>query len=322
MSLASALNEKKPKKAAPSIILIVDDQPTNLHVLLHFLKKHNFEIHIAENGQRALDILVALRPHLILLDIMMPGMDGFETCRCIKANPKTADIPVIFITALHSIESKIRGFEAGGVDYITKPFHQPEVLARVNTHITLQNQKLALENARQELLKQKKLLEIMTITDDLTGLFNRRYLNNVLEREFQRCKRHDTDLSCLMFDLDHFKEVNDTHGHDCGDRVLHFFGKIISDSIRHSDFAFRIGGEEFLILLPQTSIDGAVRTGEKIRITTIREIPDKTEIDMTVSVGISSFHKHHPQKRDDLIIYADKALYNAKESGRNKVVIY
>lgn len=304
------------------MILIVDDQPTNLHVLLHFLKQHNFEIHIAENGERAIDILAKLHPDLILLDVMMPGIDGFETCRRIKANAKTADIPVIFITALHGIDSKITGFEAGGVDYITKPFHQPEVLARVNTHITLQKQKLELEKARQELLKQKKLLEIMTITDDLTGLFNRRYLSNVLEREFQRCRRHDTDLSCLMLDLDHFKEINDTRGHDCGDNVLHYFGKIISKSIRHSDFAFRIGGEEFLILLPQTDIEGAVQTGEKIRLTTLTEIAAKTEVHVTVSVGVSSFHEHHPQKRDDLIIFADKALYTAKDRGRNQVYVY
>jgi diguanylate cyclase (GGDEF)-like protein len=304
------------------MILIVDDQPTNLQVLLHFLKQHHFEIHIAENGQRALDILVDHHPDLILLDVMMPDMDGFETCRRIKANARTADIPVIFITALTSTESKVTGFEAGGVDYITKPFHQPEVLARINTHITLQKQKKELENAKQELLKQKKLLEIMTITDDLTGLFNRRYLTNVLEREFQRSMRHDTDLSCLMFDLDHFKDVNDTHGHDLGDNVLHYFGKILSKSIRHSDFAFRIGGEEFLILLPQTSIKGAVKTGEKIRSATQAEIVEQTSIPITVSVGISSFLEHHPQKRDDLIIFADKALYAAKENGRNNVMIY
>ncbi|MDA3971914.1 MAG: diguanylate cyclase [Desulfobulbaceae bacterium] len=272
-------------KLCPSRILIVDDQPTNMHVLLHLFKEHNFEVHIAESGERALETLAHHHPDLILMDIMMPGMDGFETCRKIKAKAKTADIPIIFITALHSIDSKIKGFAAGGVDYITKPFHQPEVLARVNTHITLQKQKLELENAKHELLKQKKLLEIMTITDDLTGLFNRRYLTNILEREFQRSKRHDTELSCLMFDLDHFKDVNDIHGHDCGDNVLYCFGKILSKSIRHSDFPFRIGGEEFLIVLPQTDIQGAVQTGEKIRLSTMAEIVAETNIFITVSGG-------------------------------------
>ncbi|MEA3547443.1 MAG: response regulator [Thermodesulfobacteriota bacterium] len=143
-----------------AVILVIDDQPANLKVLLPFLKQHNFEVRIAENGDRALQVLDNYQPDIILLDVMMPGIDGFETCRRIKANKETADIPVIFMTALDSVEDKVSGFEAGGVDYITKPFQQAEVLARVNTHITLRKQKLELEQALAEVKKLSGFLPI------------------------------------------------------------------------------------------------------------------------------------------------------------------
>ncbi|MCD6387994.1 MAG: response regulator [Desulfobulbaceae bacterium] len=143
-----------------AVILIIDDQPANLKVLLSFLKQHNFEVRIAENGDRALQVLDNYQPDIILLDVMMPGMDGFETCRRIKANKEIAGIPVIFMTALDSVEDKVSGFEAGGVDYITKPFQQAEVLARVNTHITLRKQKLKLKQALAEVKRLSGFLPI------------------------------------------------------------------------------------------------------------------------------------------------------------------
>lgn len=148
----------------PSVsILIVDDQPTNLKVLLSFLKEHGFDIHIAENGNRALQVLENYQPDLILLDVMMPGMDGFETCRQIKKNEKTVSIPIIFMTALDSVEDKVAGFEAGGVDYITKPLQQVEVLARINTHITLHRQKQELEQALTEVKKLSGIIPICSV---------------------------------------------------------------------------------------------------------------------------------------------------------------
>ena len=147
-------------EAKDAAILVIDDQPANLKVLLSCLKQYNFEVRIAENGERALLVLDTYQPDIILLDVMMPGMDGFETCRLIKANKATAGIPVIFMTALDSVEDKIAGFEAGGVDYITKPFQQVEVLARVNSHITLSKQKLELEQALAEVKKLSGILPI------------------------------------------------------------------------------------------------------------------------------------------------------------------
>ena len=305
-------------------ILVVDDQPANLKTLLSFLKLQNFHVRIANSGERALLALSEEAADIILLDVMMPGMDGFETCRRIKENKESADIPIIFMTSLDSIDDKVTAFEAGGVDYIVKPFQQVEILARINTHITLRKKEQELEKALGEVTRQKKLLEKLSRVDDLTTLFNRRHLNSVMEREFNRTKRHNGELSCLLLDLDFFKRVNDTYGHEFGDVVIHKSAIIIKNSIRSSDFPFRFGGEEFLILLPETDTAGAVQAAEKIRRnmenTTITD--GEHSVSITVSAGVSSFQQHKPEVRNDLISYADKALYVAKNSGRNQVRVY
>jgi diguanylate cyclase (GGDEF)-like protein/PAS domain S-box-containing protein len=181
--------------------------------------------------------------------------------------------------------------------------------------------KQQLEKMHAKLVQQKKILEVISITDELTGLYNRRHLKTVLEQEFERSKRHNTDLSCLLLDLDHFKLVNDRYGHEYGDTVLRNFANILSKTIRLSDFAFRYGGEEFLIILPQTNIEGAVQTGEKIRLYCATEKLKETNILVTVSVGGASLNKHQPEKPYDLITLADKAMYVGKENGRNQVVV-
>ncbi len=305
-------------------ILVVDDQPANLTTLLSFLKMQHFHVRIATSGKRALLALSEHPADIILLDVMMPDMDGFETCRRIKENKESADIPIIFMTSLDSIEDKVIAFEAGGVDYIIKPFQQGEILARINTHITLRKKEQELEKALGEVTRQKKLLETLSQTDDLTGLYNRRHLNTVLKREFNRCKRHKSELSCLLLDLDFFKKVNDTYGHEFGDTVIQEFATIIRDSIRNSDFPFRFGGEEFLILLPQTETEGAVQAAEKIRqrMESGKITDGAISVTVEVSIGVSSFCQHRPTIRNDLISFADKALYKAKNNGRNQVRVY
>lgn len=303
-------------------ILVVDDKPANLKVLLSFLKLNNFKVHIAENGERALQAVKKQQPDLILMDVMMTGIDGFEACRKIKESPSSAEVPIIFMTALDSVDDKIAGFNAGGVDYITKPFHQTEVLARVNTHIALRKQKQKLEKVQAELITQKILLEEISITDELTGIHNRRYLNNVLEHEFQCSIRHNNELTCLLFDLDHFKQVNDNYGHEFGDNVLRQFGNILKVSLRKGDFAFRFGGEEFLILLPQTNLNGALQAAEKVRAQTESASKSGINLSITVSVGISSLKDHAVKSCDELISFADRALYSAKNNGRNRVMVY
>ena len=305
-------------------ILVVDDQPANLKTLLSFLKLQHFHVRIATSGERALLALSEHPADIILLDVMMPDMDGFETCRRIKENKESADIPIIFMTSLDSIEDKVIAFQSGGVDYIIKPFQQVEILARINTHITLRKKEQELEKALDEVTRQKKMLEKLSRTDDLTGLYNRRHLNTVLEREFNRSIRHNSELSCLLLDLDFFKDINDTYGHEFGDTVIQASAAIIQDSIRSSDFAFRFGGEEFLILLPQTETEGAVQAAEKIRQRMeVKKITNgNISATVEVSIGVSSFCQHHPAVRNDLIAFADKALYMAKNNGRNQVRVY
>ena len=178
-----------------------------------------------------------------------------------------------------------------------------------------------LEKMHANLVEQKKRLEVISITDELTGLYNRWHLKAVLEQEFQRSKRYGTDLSCLLLDLDHFKVLNDKYGHEYGDTVLRNFANILLKSIRLSDLAFRYGGDEFLILLPQTNIEGAVRTGEKIRSYCATEKLKETNALVTVSIGAASLNKHQPAEPHDLISLADKALYVGKENARNQLVV-
>ena len=302
-------------------VLIVDDQVANLKMLLTFLQDHGYSVRIAESAKRALQVLEGYTPDCILLDIMMPGISGFELCKILQKNPQTSGIPILFMSALDAITDKIRGFEAGGVDYITKPFQDVEVLARVNTHITLRRQKLELERVQKALLLQTEQLERLAITDELTGLQNRRCLKLVLDREHQRGIRHNLELSCLALDLDHFKKVNDTYGHDVGDTVLQEFSSILINNIRSTDSCFRIGGEEFIILLPETNEKGAWKTAEKIRESVANTQFNNVEYSVTVSLGISISNQSQQKNTEELLHYADKALYIAKKNGRNKTEI-
>jgi diguanylate cyclase (GGDEF)-like protein len=288
-------------------------------MLLTFLQDHNYTVRIAESAKRAMQVLENYTPDCILLDIMMPDINGFELCQSLKNNSKTNCIPIIFMSALDAIEDKIKGFEVGGVDYITKPFQDVEVLARVDTHITLRRKTLELERVQTILLLQTERLERLAITDELTGLHNRRCLKLILDRECQRGMRHDeSHLSCLALDLDHFKKINDTYGHDIGDKVLQKFSSILLDGIRSTDSCFRIGGEEFIILLPETNTDGAWKTAEKIRLCVAEEQFCSVESSVTVSIGIATIHRKHLEKSEALMTYADKALYTAKDNGRNR----
>ncbi len=292
------------------VVLVVDDQPNNLKVLLTFLERQNFQVMVAQNGERALQAVANGQPEILLLDVMMPGMDGFETCRKLKENKETASIPVIFMTALDGVEDKVTGFEVGGVDYITKPFQEVEVLARLNTHITMRRQQLALER--------------MATHDQLTGLYNRHHFINTFEQEMNRCRRYKNDLVLMMLDIDHFKKVNDTCGHKCGDNVLQQLAGRLEDTVRTTDSTFRFGGEEFVILLPETNINSCYHVAEKIR-KACAEVPFSLDCNLktiTVSIGIVSYHGQPLQNINDLINFADQALYQAKENGRNQVVIY
>ena len=287
-------------------IMIVDDTKENINVLRRTLTTVGCRISVALNGKMALDLIPKLKPDLVLLDVMMPDMDGYEVCRRLKENPDLQNIPVIFITAKGDIEDVVEGFEAGAVDFIMKPFRQEEVLARVRTHLTL-------SAALKKLIQDSE-------TDPLTGLFNRRTFMKRIENEAARFKRSKKPFSILFGDIDFFKKINDTFGHSAGDAVLVSISKLMDTEKREIDQIARWGGEEFLILLPETGLNGAVLLGNKIRekISAQSIMHEGKEIKVTMSFGASIYNGETPI--DKTIDLADQRLYRAKESGRNKVV--
>ncbi|MCK5681877.1 diguanylate cyclase, partial [bacterium] len=317
---------KKPE------ILVVDDRPENILAMKRLMADLDAVVHTATSGNEALGMVLKHNFALILLDVQMPDMDGFETAEMIRLSDDTAHIPIIFITAINKEEQHIfKGYQCGAVDYLFKPVEAEILLSKVSVFLSLYNQKQELQHLVDELTKSKKLIEeqneILTrlsIHDDLTGLFNRRHLNTMLEHEFYRCKRYGSNMVVLLLDLDYFKNVNDTHGHKFGDFVLKTFSRRIMEGTRSADLSFRFGGEEFLIILPQSEIEGGMAVGENIRKLCETQLYTEGSVSMqvTTSIGIASFQENSPEVPNAIIAKADEALYQAKSEGRNRVVVY
>jgi diguanylate cyclase (GGDEF)-like protein len=291
-------------------ILITDDEKMNVDVLGGILSP-SYNLLISRNGTRAIELAKNHKPDLILLDVLMPDMTGFEVIVELKNCKDTINIPVIFITGLTSSEDEEKGFVLGAVDYITKPFKKAIVKARVNTHIRI--------------VDQMRMIESIGLIDPLTKVSNRRGFENRLDMEWNRSIREQTPICLLMMDIDKFKNFNDTYGHQHGDFALSTFASIATKSLLRSiDFIARWGGEEFVILLPSTDIDGAVEVAERVR-SSIEEAVITTEngvvTPMTVSIGINSLVPNKDDGVDEFIKVADQALYKAKETGRNRYVV-
>ena len=290
-------------------ILITDDGKTNLDILSGILSPF-YNILVARNGRRALELARENKPDLILLDVLMPEMSGFEVIAKLKESDVTSRIPVIFITGLTSTDNEEKGFFLGAVDYITKPFNKAIVKARVNTHIRI--------------IDQMRTIEQIGLIDPLTKIANRRGFEKRLDAEWGRASRTKIPLSVLMMDVDLFKNYNDAYGHQQGDVVLKTFADVSAQTLmRPSDFIARWGGEEFVILLPGTDSDGAMEVAERIRkniegMTITTEEDEQTKI--TVSIGIHTLIPGTDSSAENLIKKADRALYTAKNTGRNRVV--
>lgn len=311
--------------AQPGTLLIVDDTPHNIKLLFEFLNNYGFEILVAEDGKDALEIAQEEQPNLILLDVLMPGMDGFETCRYLKDNPNTHNIPVIFMTALSDTLNKVKAFKLGAVDYITKPFQQEEVLARVNTHLTIRYLQKELETQKEALQQLNQELERLATLDSLTKLANRRRLDEYLQREWRRALREQIPLSLILCDIDYFKPYNDTYGHQAGDDCLQQVAEAINHAAsRPGDLAARYGGEEFTVILPNTPGEGAMRVAYLIQnhLQSLKLIHPNSEVNpyVTLSMGVSSTIPTTTGSPDTLIQMADRALYEAKEQGRNRII--
>ncbi len=419
------------KDIKDSNILVVDDSIVNLKVLCKVLENKNYKVQSAQDGAGALRLAEETQPDLILLDIQMPDIDGFEVCRRLKVNPTTRDIPVIFITATDEVEKKLEGFQLGAVDFISRPLQMPEVLARVRNHLTLQNLQRAADEEKGRLRRilaalpvpyiisrvhDSKILEMndkacsaldvspedleeykstdfyakpeiradliemvqrnglvsneeielvtrsgrefttlfsatplrlmsedvffvtfsditerkemelalekAATTDYLTGTLNRRAFTERASAERYRANRNEKPVSMLMIDIDHFKAINDTYGHDVGDDALKELVRIISANLREYDAFGRLGGEEFALLLPETDIEGAKILAERVR-KAIEEnemvLEDGSILRMAVSGGLSLWEQD--AALDEVLKKADEALYEAKNSGRNRIVL-
>ncbi len=295
----------------------------NIQLLQAFLATQNYKTYIARNGEEALQQAESIDPDLILLDVMMPKMNGFETCRRLKMSEKAKYTPVIMVTALNEIESKIKGIEAGADDFISKPFNKLELLARVKSLLRVKTLHDQLQEKIQQLERAKERLRELAVTDGLTALANYRHFKDVLQLEIKRAERHKSLLSLIMFDIDYFKNYNDTHGHLAGDKVLQSIGALVSNNIRKIDLAARYGGEEFAVILPNTSETNARFVAEKLRrLIEQHHFPfqeSQPNGNITISVGVASYPASG-KTFEQLISCADKRLYMAKAQGKNIVV--
>ncbi|NLJ75370.1 MAG: diguanylate cyclase [Firmicutes bacterium] len=293
-------------------ILIVDDVRLNTKILESALGDE-YELSIASNGKEALAMVRTEMPDLILLDIIMPEMDGYEVCAELQRNEKTRDIPIIFLTALEGDENEAYGLELGAMDYIRKPFNVPVVKAKIRNHL--------------ELKKYKDLLKRDIRIDGLTRVANRRRFDEAFEEEKGRSIRSGNPLSILMIDIDLFKAYNDAYGHLQGDDVLRLVAKTLEKSLRRpGDLLARWGGEEFVALLPDTDMDGAYIVAEQLRkaIQDLGIVHEQSSIKrvITVSIGAATSVPGDQSSYRNLLQWADEAMYRAKDLGRNRVVCY
>jgi diguanylate cyclase (GGDEF)-like protein len=289
-------------------LLIVDDQPANIQALYQVFAA-DYQVFMATSGPQALGLCRDQQPDLVLLDIQMPGMDGFEVCRQIKADAALQDLPVVFVTAHSEPQVETQGLEIGAVDFISKPFNPAVVRARVKTHLTLK--------------LQGDLLRQMVFIDGLTGVYNRRYFDERLALEFHRAKRNGSMLSLMVVDVDYFKRYNDCYGHLAGDEALRAVAATLRGQLkRPGDLVSRYGGEEFACILPETDLAGALCLAQEmeaaVRAAQIAHARSDVCAQLTVSLGVASWRPQGNRLAEELIVAADQQLYLAKSKGRGR----
>ncbi|KAB2881176.1 diguanylate cyclase [bacterium] len=289
-------------------VLLVEDNPAVRNMILDFLGKRDYEIFEASNGLEGLQIATTEKPDVILADIIMPEMDGFELISRVREQPGTMLIPIIVMTAVNNLETKINVFKAGGDGLLIKPFDLQELQVRIERAIQVSRNFMKL-----------------TYVDSLTGVYNRRFFDDRLPTEVNRTRRYQQPLALVMFDIDHFKKFNDTYGHRAGDFVLSSLAQHVKKSLRTQDIVCRYGGEEFTVIMPMTRGEDAAMVMSRIRADLNERFfyspYDKQDFNIRISVGISR-HPEDGMEADAIMRTADEALYEAKETGRNKVVLY
>ncbi len=326
----------------PLDILIVDDRPENLLTLEHLLESPDLNIVRATSGQQALGLLLDHDFALVLLDVQMPDMDGFETAELMRGNKRTRHIPIIFVTANHTEHKHIfRGYDSGAVDYLFKPLDPQMLLCKVRIFLEIHRQRAALQaktreldariaelhHLQTELEEKNRQLQLLSSLDGLTGIPNRRQFDEMLALEWSRMAREKLPLSLIILDVDHFKLYNDRYGHLAGDSALRRVAAALAALLRRpADMVARYGGEEFAAILPGTNLDGARVVAENMRQTVanlgIEHLDSPLERVVTVSLGVSSVIPLPGCMPADLLQAADQGLYQAKQAGRNRWVSF
>ena len=300
-------------------ILIADDNLVARKLLEKALAKEGHEIVSVDNGKKALEMFNERFFPIVLTDWMMPEMDGPTLCQAIRENITSSYVYILLLTAKASQEDIISGLKSGADDYLTKPINNAELIARLNNGKRILTLEKSLKDANSA-------IKILSITDNLTKFYNREYLTRKLPEEIARERRYGDSLSLIFCDIDHFKKINDTYGHQTGDKVLIEFANCLSKCIRTDiDWIGRYGGEEFIIVLPETPLDGAARLAERLRkvVADHKITTDGNDISITSSFGVTGFNSETLDTKisaEKIIGAADKYLYQAKETGRNKVI--
>ena len=320
-----------------SKVLVVDDSRTQLDWLAQVLSREGYQVLTAMDGREAIRKVRSESPDLVLLDMILPDMDGLEVLRIVKARGDEEFIPVILLSVKSDLESRVAGLRIGADDFLAKPFADAEVLARAAAM-------LRIKALQDQLREAKGKLQLASITDGLTGLYNHRHFQDELRKELSRAQRHSDPVSLIMIDLDHFKLVNDQFGHPFGDQVLKEAAALIRSTLRDHDICARYGGEEFAVILPKTHVPGALSVAERIwremaikvyradpqALSAPDELPGlniarngrEVTVTVTSSIGVAFYPSKDVLNAEHLVKHADDALYRAKREGRNTICLF
>lgn len=305
---------------AKAKILLIEDNRAEARVTRERLEGFGYDVLVAAGGTEGIRLLKTEKADLVLLDVVLPDISGHEVCRWLKLNEDTRAVPVIMLTVKTAVSDRVDGLHAGADDYLPKPYDDVELNARIYAALRTKALMDELRRKNQELSEMLERVEVMAVTDSLTELFNRRRLMAIVEKEFSRMRRYRSPLSCLMVDIDYFKGINDRFGHQAGDQVLRQVARVIRDSVREVDTTARWGGEEFVVLLPETTREQARlparRVLERVHACAIDAIGGEK---VTVSIGVADCADPVVDSGDKLIVASDMAMYEAKRKGRNRI---
>jgi len=299
-------------------VLVIDDSSAIREQVVRTLSEYSLfdQYKEAKDGLEGFKTLIESKADLVICDVEMPRMDGFRFLQLVESRPELQGVPIIMLTGKMDFNSKIKGLEQGASDYLTKPFDAGELVARVRVQ-------LKIKSLQDELKKANELLKRLTNIDHLTNLFNRRYLTEILDGEFFRARRNNEFLSLVIVDIDYFKKVNDTYGHQNGDIVLAAVASLAQRQLRAYDSAARYGGEEFVLVIPGTPLDGGALVAERLRQAVLEHFfpAPMEDLTVTISAGVATYPSPLVDSVDSLFRQADEALYRAKQSGRNRVEV-